>query len=202
MYLLSVAPKDLVRADYDVLKSYEHLDTTREIEDLLFIQSLEGRAHNGSGVFNKRTYVNTTIEDVVTSLERDPREVQAKRQAIIDDIVDFADAAMNGKSQEKLLNKKGDPILGIKMFQDRKVNARDILRGLYIGGLSDNPEIRKEAERIYQTKIGGGRCYIIDVKTMLEMNLDGEKLAHEAHEDKIEGYRQRGLIVANEGRLD
>ena len=87
MYLHSVAPKDLIQADYEVLKSYEHLETTREIEDLLFIQSLEGRAHNGSGVFNKRTYVNTTIEDVVTSLERDPREVQAKRQAIIDDIV-------------------------------------------------------------------------------------------------------------------
>lgn len=202
MYLHSVAPKDLIQADYEVLKSYEHLETTQEIEDLLFIQSLEGRAHNGSGVFNKRTYVNTTIEDVVTSLERDPREVQAKRQAIIDDIVDFADAAMNGKRRVKLLNKKGDPILGIKMFQDRKVNARDILRGLYMGGLRDNPEIRKEAERIYQTKIGGGRCYIIDVKTMLEMNLDGEKLAHEAHEEEIEAYRKRGLIVHTEGAVD
>jgi len=202
MYLHSVAPKDLVRADYDVLKSYEHLDTTREIEDLLFIQSLEGRAHNGSGVFNKRTYVNTTIEDVVHSLGREPHEIKAKRQSIIDDITDFANAAMNGERREKLLNSNGDPILGIRLFQDRKVNPRDILRGLYLGGLRDNPEIRKEAEKIYQTKIGGGRCYIIDVKTMLEMNLDGEKLAHEPHEDQIEEYRRRGLIVHTEGVVD
>src|SRR3990167_7189411 len=96
MYLHSVAPKDLVQADYEVLKSYEHLDVTPIIEDLLFIQSLEGRAHNGSGVFNKRTYVNTTIDDVVRSLDRSPEEIQSKRQAIIDDIADFANDAMNG----------------------------------------------------------------------------------------------------------
>src|SRR3989344_3412929 len=141
MFLHSVAPKDLVRADYDVLKSYEHLETTREIEDLLFIQSLEGRAHNGSGVFNKRTYVNTTIEDVVHSLGRDPQEIKAKRQAIIDDIADFANAAMNGERREKLLNSSGDPILGIRLFQDRKANPRGILRGLYLGGLWGNQEV-------------------------------------------------------------
>src|SRR3989338_10119146 len=128
MYLLSVAPKDLVRADYDVLKSYEHLDTTREIEDLLFIQSLEGRAHNGSGVFNKRTYVNTTIEDVVRALERDPGTVKARRQALIDGIVDFARAVMNGEKRERLLEGSGEPILGIRLFQHRRVNARDVLR--------------------------------------------------------------------------
>ena len=202
MYLHSVAPKELIQADYEVLASYEHLDTTRDIEDLLFIQSLEGRPHNGSGVFDKRTYVNTTIDDVVHALERDAEEIKQKRQSIIDDILDFVDAAMNGEKRDKLLNSQGDPILGIRLFQDRRVNARDILRGLYLGGLRDNPDIRKEAERIYQTKIGGGRCYIIDVKTMLDMNLDGEQLAHDAHEDKIDEYRKKGLIVDVEGAVD
>ena len=71
MYLHSVAPKELIAADYEVLRSYEHLETTQEIEDLLFMQSLEGRSHNGAGVFDKRTYVNTTIDDVVVALGRD-----------------------------------------------------------------------------------------------------------------------------------
>ena len=202
MYLHSVAPKDLIQADYEVLKSYERLETTRDIEDLLFIQSLEGRAHNGSGVFNKRTYVNTTIDDVVISLGRDADEIKARRQAIIDDIVDFANGAMNQEKRDRLLTRNGDPILGIKAFQERKVNPRDILRGLYLGGLRDNPDIRKEAEKAYQTKIGGGRCYIVNIKVMLEMNLDGEKLAHEAHEEKIEDYRKKGLIVNTEGTVD
>ncbi len=202
MYLHSVAPRELIQADYEVLKSYEYLDTTREIEDLLFIQSLEGRAHNGSGVFNKRTYVNTTIDDVVRALLRDPDEIKSRRQMIIEDITDFVKDTLSGGKRDKLLNRKGEPILGVKLFKDRRVNPRDILRGLYMGGLRDNPDIRKEAERIYQVKIGGGRCYIVDIKTMLDMNLDGERLAHEAHEDRVEEYKQKGLIHASEGAFD
>ena len=202
MYLHSVAPKELIQADYEVLSSYEHLDTTRDIQDLLFIQSLEGRAHNGSGVFDKRTYVNTTIDDVVKALDRDADQIKNQRQSIIDDIVDFAEATMSGDKRDKLLNHKGDPILGIRLFQDLRVNPRDVLRGLYMGGLRDNPDIRKEAERLYPAKIGGGRCYIIDIKTMLDMNLDGEKLAHEPHEHELEEFQRRGLIVSTEGVTD
>ncbi len=202
MFLHSVAPRDLIQADYEVLKSYEHLDTTPDIEDLLFIQSLEGRAHNGAGVFNKRTYVNTTIDDVVRALERDPDEIKSKRQALIDDILDYAEGILGGEKKDKLLARNGAPILGISLFRERSVNGRDILRGLYMGGLRDNPDIRKEAEKIYKIKIGGGRCYIIDVKTMLEMGLDGERLAHEAHEDDIEEFIKRGLIVTTEGAVD
>lgn len=202
MFLHSVAPKELIQADYEVLKSYERLETTREIEDLLFIQSLEGRAHNGSGVFNKRTYVNTTIDDVVRALGRSPDTIKAQRQALIDDIEQFADGVMDGDKKDRLLNGDGEPLLGIKLFYDRRVNGRDILRGLYLGGLRDNPDVRQEAEKIYQMKVGGGRCYIIDVKTMLEMNLDGEGLAHDAHEDKLAEYHSRGLIVAAEGVPD
>ena len=202
MVLHSVAPRELVQADYEVLKSYERLDTTREIEDLLFIQSLEGRAHNGAGVFNKRTYVNTSIDDVVRALDRDAEQVKLKRQELIDDIEDFALESMNGGKRDRLLNARGEPLLGIDLFRERRVNPRDVLRGLYIGGLRDNPDIRKEAERIYQVRIGGGRCYVIDVKTMLDMNLDGERLAHEPHGDNIDLYTRQGLILDTEGAVD
>ena len=202
MYLHSVAPKELIRADFELLKSCERLDTTPEIEELLFIQSLEGRAHNGSGVFHKRTYVNTSIDDVVRALDQNSDAIKAKRQAVIDDIADYAMAAMHGERRERLLGRNGEPILGINLFRDRHVNSRDVLRGLYMGGLRDNPDVRLEAEKIYQTKIGGGRCYVIDVKTMLDMNLDGERLAHEAHADDIEEYTRCGLIVQTEGVVD
>lgn len=202
MILHSVAPKELVQADYQVLKSYEKLDTTRAIEDLFFIQSLEGRSHNGSGVFNKRTYVNTTIDDVVRALDRDPDEIKNSRQKLIDAISDFADAVMNGEKRDKLVTDDGEPFLGLPLFQERRVNGRDILRGLYLGGLRDNPDIRKEAEKRYQIRIGGGRCYVIDIRTMLEMNLDGERLAHEPHEERIDEYRKRGLIVESDGAID
>ena len=202
MYLHSVAPKELIQSDYEVLRSYEKLHTSKEIEELLLIQSIEGRAHNGSGVFNKRTYVNTAIDDVVRALDKDPELIKRRRQAVIDDIVAFVTDVIHGEKRDRLVNDNGDPFVGIPLFRDLKVNARDIVRGIYMGGLRDNPDIRKEAERIYQTKIGGGKCYIIDIKTMLEMNLDGERLAHEAHADQIEEFTRRGLILDTEGIAD
>jgi hypothetical protein len=202
MFLHSVAPKELIQADFDLLKSYEHLETTPEIEELLFMQSLEGRSHNGAGVFENRSFVNTTIDDVVRALGHDPEKIKARRQAIIDDISHFAEDAMNGEKRDRLVNESGEPIMGLPFFRDRKVNPRDVLRGLYLGGLRDNIDIRKETEKARHVKIGGGRCYIIDVKTMLEMNLDGEKLAEEAHEDRIDDYTRRGLIVSTEGVPD
>ncbi len=202
MHLHSVAPKELINADYELLRSYEHLDTTPQIEDLLFMQSLEGRSHNGSGTFENRTFVNTTIDDVVRALGRNPDDIKAKRQALIDDILNYAQDAMDGEKRDKLINENGQPLLGIHMFLDRHVNSRDILRGLYMGGLRDNIDIRKECEKIHRIKIGGGRCYIVDIQTMLAMNLDGERLAEEAHEDKIEDYMKRGLIVSTEGVPD
>ena len=192
----------MIQADYDLLKSYEHLETTPEIEELLFMQSLEGRAHNGAGVFENRTFVNTTIDDVVRALGKDPEKIKTQRQNLIDGIVHFAEDAMNGQKRDKLINENGEPLLGIHLFLDRHVNARDVLRGLYLGGLRVNPDVRKEAEKIYQIKIGGGRCYIVDVKTMLEMKLDGEKLADEPHEERLGDFMKRGLIVSTEGSPD
>ena len=114
MHLHSVAPKELIQADYEVLKSYEHLDTTREIEDLLFIQSLEGRAHNGAGVFDKRTYVNTTIDDVVKALGLDPSQVMKKRQAIIDEVM-----TVHGKTvRPEMLAAEA-----LKIMEDNKIGA-------------------------------------------------------------------------------
>lgn len=202
MFLHSVAPRELIQADYEVLKSYEHLETTREIEEILFVQSLEGRAHNGSGIFNKKTYVNTSIDDIVRALDLDADFIKNKRQQMIDEIVQFAEDTMSGVKREKLANHAGEVFLGIPFFQQLKVNARDVLRGLYLGGLRDNPDIRKEAEKLYQIKIGGGKCYVLDIKTMLSMNLDGERLAHDEHQDKIAAYEASGLIIAHEGFVD
>ncbi len=192
-----IAPKGLIQEDFSILKAQENLDTTKEIQDLLFIQSLEGRSHNGSGMFNKRTYVNTTIDDVVRALELNPNRVKRARQALIDAIVDFVKDTLHGEKRARLVDRKGEPFLGVPLLKDLKVNPRDVLRGIYLGGLRDNADIRKETERIYGVTIGCGECFLVDVRVMARMNLDGEKLAHEAHEDEIALFRKKGLIIAD-----
>ena len=50
-----IAPKELIQQDFHNLKTQERLYTIPRVEDLVFMQSIEGRAHNGAGIFNKRS---------------------------------------------------------------------------------------------------------------------------------------------------
>lgn len=190
-----IAPPELIRKDFELIRSHERLITSNDVADMIFVQSIEGRAHNGAGVFNKRAYVNTNIDDIVRALKRDPAKTKAYRQSLIDDIVDFVKTVMHGEKRDRLMNHKGEPFLGIELFRERRVNARDILRGIFLGGLRDNIEVRKETEARYQVKIGGGKLYFVNANVMTSMNLDGEHLAHDPHEHEIEEFRRAGLIM-------
>ncbi len=190
-----IALAELIQQDFRNLKSSERLYTIPRIEDLVFMQSIEGRAHNGAGAFNKRFYVNTTIDDIVSALGRSPKVIKTKRQELIDEIFEFVVSAIEDDPRDRLVTKGGRPLLGIPQFKDRTVNYHDILKGLYLGGLRDNPEIRKKTQGLYGINIGYGKCYLVNSKIMEEMGLDGEILAHQEHEDRLNYYKSSGLIV-------
>jgi hypothetical protein len=141
-----IAPAELIQQDFHNLKTSERLYTIPRIEDLIFMQSIEGRAHNGAGHFSKRFYVNTTIDEIVSALGRSPKVVKAKRQELIDEIVEFVDSVLADDPRDKLVTRNGRPLLGIPQFKERTVNYHDILKGLYLGGLRDDPEIRKKTQ--------------------------------------------------------
>ena len=190
-----VAPSELIRRDFQHLRETEELDTTEEIADLLFVQSLEGRAHNGAGAFQKSFYVNTTIDDIVRALKLDPNKVKTKRQMLIDDIAGFVDDAIAGRPSTQLVNKKGEPFIGIPDLKDIEVNPLDVLRGIYMGGLRDDPGPRAAAEEKYGITIGYGKCYPVNIDVMDKMGLDGEILAHREHAGSIEAFKRAGLII-------
>lgn len=190
-----IAPAELIRKDFELIRSHEKLIASNEVADMIFVQSIEGRAHNGAGVFNKRAYVNTNIDDIVKALKRDPAKTKAYRQGLIDEIVNYVKTTMHGEKLDRLVNHKGEPFLGIEMFRERRVNPRDILRGIFLGGLRDNIDVRKETEARYQVKIGGGKLYFVNANVMTAMGMDGEHLAHDPHEHEIEEFRKSGLIM-------
>ncbi|MDD5435969.1 MAG: CBS domain-containing protein [Candidatus Omnitrophica bacterium] len=190
-----IAPKELIQQDFHNLKTQERLYTIPRVEDLVFMQSIEGRAHNGAGIFNKRTYVNTTMEDIVGALGRSAKVVKSKRQELIDEIVEYVDSVFADDPRERLVTKNGRPLLGIPQFKERTVNYHDILKGLYLGGLRDDPDIRKKTQGLYSITIGYGKCYLINMKIMEEMGLDAEQLAHQENEDRINYFKSCGLIV-------
>ncbi len=190
-----IAPKELIQQDFRNLKTQERLYTIPRVEDLVFMQSIEGRAHNGAGIFNKRFFVNTTMEDIVGALGRSAKVVKSKRQELIDEIVEYVDSVFADDPRERLVTKNGRPLLGIPQFKERTVNYHDILKGLYLGGLRDDPDIRKKTQGLYSINIGYGKCYLVNTRIMEEMGLDGEQLAHQENEDRINYFRSCGLIV-------
>ena len=190
-----VAPRELIQEDFRNLKASERLYTSPRIEELIFLQSIEGRAHNGAGSFNKRFYVNTTIDDIVRAAGRSPKATKARRQELIDEIVEFVDSALGDDPRDRLVTRNGKPFLGIPLFKEKAVNYHDILKGLYLGGLRDDVEIRRKTEEIYDIDIGFGRCYLVDTEVMEQMSLDGEILAHQENEERIDEFRACGLIV-------
>ena len=121
--------------------------------------------------------------------------MKLKRQELIDEIFDFAESALADDPRDRLVTRSGRPLLGIAQFKERVVNYHDVLKGLYLGGLRDNVEIRKKTQEIYNINIGYGRCYLVNTKVMEDMALDGETLAHQEHAADINHYKSCGLIV-------
>ena len=171
------------------------LCTTPEISDLIYIQSIEGHAHEGHSVFRGQRYVNTTIDDIVRAIGWDPNEVLQERQELIDQISHWAALAIKGEAPDRLVTPDGTPLLGVECFLDQPVNPAEVIKGLYLGGRMDELEARHLSEERYGLTIGGGKLYAVNVRVMEELGLDGQRLAKTANGDKIEEYQAKGMIV-------
>jgi hypothetical protein len=195
---LSIAPAPLLLQEWKYLQSREVLRTTWDIEEMIFLQSLASRAHEGHGSFHGRRFVDTAEDDVARALHRDPVAVRRARQRLIDEIAAYARRVMRGETPAgaRLLNEAQEPLLGIGFFRHMPVEPGDVLRGLYLGGLRDRPETRVETEKRYRDRIGAGGMFYVDRQVMRRLGLNGERLAHGSHGQEIDRYRQEGLIVA------
>lgn len=198
--LPGVAPAELLEQDFRVLDNRETLRCAWRTEQNLLIQSVIGHAHEGHGVFRGRRYVNTTMDDIARALRLDPQSVRAERQELIDGVVEYVDAVLAGGEGKLLVDRSGRALLTMGTLPFFAVDGPGVLRGLYLGGLRDDSEVRIGAEQRYNLRIGGGESYIVSLKAMHDAGLDGDKLAHEDHDAAaIQRFRDSGLIVADEG---
>ena len=192
-----VAPADIVRRDFAEMDAEETLRCSWDVEELLLMQAIEGHAHEGHGAFHGRRHPNTTVDHIARALRRDPQAIRAARQALIDDIRRYAERVIAGERPE-LLDEEGVPLLTISTLRHLHVAPEDVLRGLFLGGLRDDPDVRKEVEKRTGWTIGGGRGYVVNTVVMQQMALDGYRLAKEAHEHELDEFRKKGLIVGAE----
>ncbi len=195
----NVSPSDLIREDFQRMLYTMRLRTTEQVAENILMQSCEGHAQMGHGAFAGRRFPNTEMEDIVTALGRNPIVVAEQRQTLIDEVRAWACEAIDGHAPRTLVNEEGDGLIGCGLLRHIEVNPDDVLRGLYLGGMRDDSDVRLEVERATGIRIGGGRLYFVNTDVMHEKGMDGEQLAQGSHADKIESYRQEGLIVADPG---
>ena len=189
------APVELIRQDFKALDAQVTLRTTWPNEEIILLQSVHGHAHEGHGVFRGRAFPNTTLDDVTRALRLDPERIRRERQDLIDGIVRYVDRTLGGDPPARLLDEDGDPLAGISTLRFLTVDAADVLRGIYLGGLRDISELRGEVEKAYGIRIGGGRLYHVDFDRADAMGLSGDALARGAWEDDIARFEEEGLIV-------
>jgi hypothetical protein len=190
-----VAPPDLIRQDFKNLDSRDTLRTTWAVEELLLVQSVLGHVHEGHGVFRGRRFPNTTLDDIVRALRLEPMSIKGARQSLIDDIRSYARSAVVGQAPRALVDQTGAPLLGISTLRYIGVEPADVLRGLYLGGMRDNAEVRAEAEKTYGIPIGGGACYHVDFDRMNALGISADELVHGEWGDRIGDLEADGLIV-------
>jgi hypothetical protein len=195
---LGIADDDLltrlIRVDYDTLLTNNELDTSPEVKGLILLQSIEGHAHNGHGVFHKRRFVNLSTADVVRSLGLNENQVKSDRQTLIDEVFEWVDLVLQKEPLNRLVNRREQPLFRIPLLARLEVDAADILRGIYLGGLRDDSDVRLEVEKKYNIPIGGGACYLVNTRVMNKMGLNAEELASGSFADDIEYFRNVGLI--------
>jgi hypothetical protein len=198
---LASAPnlEDLVRRDYASLVEDERLDTEQGVSELILAQSIEGHAHTGAGAFHKRRYPDLTTHRIVELLGWNVTDCRQARQALIDEVADWVEAALGGNPRKKLVDAAGHPLLRVPWLAGIEVEPREVLRGIYLGGLRDDEAVRARAEKAHGVVIGGGRCFVVDTRVIQEMGEDPERLAHEAHDEaRLDEFRRKGLIAVQE----
>ena len=195
--LPGVAPPDLLREDFETLRAKTTLRCSAEVEEFVLMQSVEGHSHEGHGLFHGAKYPNTTIDDVARSLRLSPAAVKEDRQALIDEVRDFAQRAVAGEKLRYACGAEGEPLIRCGALRSIEIDPVGILKGLYAGGLRDSAKVRDLANKRYGVEMGYGECHLIDQVVLHRLGLDGFELARKGHEHEIDRFKQAGLFAEN-----
>lgn len=195
--LPGVAPPDILREDFGALDAKATLRCTADVEELILMQSIEGHAHEGHGLFHGRRFPNTTIDDIARALRLNPADVKEERQILIDEVREFAERAIAGENIHFACNTDGEPLIRCGALRNVEIDAAGVLRGLYTGGLRDGAEVRTLANKRYGVEMGYGECRLVDQEAMHRLGLDGFELARTGHEHELGRFENAGLFASN-----
>src|SRR3989344_183334 len=183
----------LVKADYQDLMARISLASTREQKSLLLMQSIQGHAINGHGLFLEK------LNDVTIK----------RRYKLIRDVISWIDTVAKmynnpSKQKEMIYNKlvwgrdgkPHTPLMGINLFEHTIItNPIAVLQGMYLGSHLDSAEWRGKTEKRYNTKLHKGICIAVNMKNLKAHNISIEDLATNDGTLSYENMLDFGIIT-------
>lgn len=193
-FAAGVAPVGLIQKDFERMNAATDFRSSWRMEQLTLVHAVVSHAIGGYGAFGGRAYPNTTVADVGFALRLPPDELAESQRVFIDDTVDFARRVIGGERSDRALNAESEPLMGFTPFRFLSVDSAEILRGLYLGGLRDNAEVRDIASDRFGAEIGSGQVYFVNRAVMHRRGLNMRRLHTEGWGDRLGEFRRIGLI--------
>ena len=200
---------ELFKVDFKAFMSSRNLAVTDKQMHILGVQSCYGHAVNGDLAFRVNSdkievhsYVNATIRDGYKAVDGNPKDAMLYRKHQIDEFKAYLRRVVNSEFKGKqtdiarLVNNKGKPLFGIRMFRDTMLaNPKAVLTGAYMGAYLDSPRYREKTEQAYDIRLHKGECVAADLEKLRKYNLSIVDLARRDDGESIDGYYRNGLLI-------
>ena len=173
----------------------------KQAREALTIRAIAGHAQNGhatfktegkNGILAPLIYANTTIEDVIEAIERNPPQgleyitkagFKRQSQTSIDNIVYPLEGFLKDMKKNianlsrvsrvrKLIDRNGNPINGVEFLRNMHFDMFERLRGFDVTtSMDDFKKTRTPIFNKYGHQMGGGSCHLIKTENLKKYNL-------------------------------
>jgi hypothetical protein len=204
----NVAPAELIQEAYKVFNpQIDAPNLDPRLKKALLCLSVEGHAQSGHSVFNSTKYPNTTILDILNSVEDSKTEADKVRETVSKSILSTkksleeltqiyfglkkVNSSLLYNSLDNTLSlrniKTGNPIFGFNQMQNIKIpNKRtyilSALRGAMKASMMDSDSHRKKTVERFKFTLDGGK-----------LNIGGGT----CHVGNIEILRKHGISISD-----
>ncbi len=143
-----------VQEAFGQLWNETELRCSRTLKRHLVLDRLRGHAERGKWPFEELHMNNFPIDWYCEALSWDAHQFEAENKAYVAGIVRLAERAMQHDGEMPLCDESGQALLGIGFLRWVSADAKQILAGLYLGGMRDNPAVRAQVDQLYGDRLG------------------------------------------------
>lgn len=145
---------DVTRAAFEQLMAQTHVHCSRALKRHLVLDRLRGHAERGKGTFEGLRMTGLPVEWFCEAVGWNPSEMKEQKLAYANSVLHVAENAAKVGGMVSLCDERGQALLGIGFLRWISVDSRELLTGLYLGGMRDYPPVRAEVDRLYRERLG------------------------------------------------